>query len=152
MLSNPRLFGCSATNSMSPWYRKTWKHRAESITFMSDVQSYIHHEISCTQSSGFIRRDYGTVRRRAEIEKCDSKIEKNRLFIIVVQEPNLICALNATIREAVLHLTGWRHQGFYGRSIQRTRSSIAIPDVLARVQKVSTRRMMFFFLCCYFLT
>ncbi|CAM9852622.1 unnamed protein product, partial [Sphacelaria rigidula] len=55
-----------------------------------------------------------------------------------IPSKTLICALlNATIREAVLHLTGWRHQGFYGRSIQRTRSSIAIPDVLARVHKVN---------------
>lgn len=39
-------------------------------------------------------------------------------------------------REAVLHLTGWRHQGFYGSSSQRARAALSIPDVLARVQKV----------------
>lgn len=42
-------------------------------------------------------------------------------------------------REAVLHLTGWRHQGFYGRSSQRARAAMSIPDVLARVEKVSRR-------------
>eukprot|EP00904_Undaria_pinnatifida_P013325 jgi/Undpi1/9122/HiC_scaffold_26.g11580.m1 len=46
-----------------------------------------------------------------------------------------------TFREAVLHLTGWRHQGFYGRSSQRARAAMSIPDVLARVQKVEASEM-----------
>lgn len=121
---------------ISPRHRKTWKHRAKSRSIMSNVDY-------CTTSTtrylvrsvGFICRDYGLVRRRAGSGKDDkNKSKTNRVLLY----KSLICALlNATIREAVLHLTGWRHQGFYGRSIQRTRSSIAIPDVLARVHKVN---------------
>mmetsp|Transcript_10855 Transcript_10855/g.14112 ORF Transcript_10855/g.14112 Transcript_10855/m.14112 type:complete len:588 (+) Transcript_10855:8-1771(+) len=41
-----------------------------------------------------------------------------------------------TFREAVLHLTGYRHQGFYGKSYQPWQKRISVPDILTRVQKV----------------
>ncbi|CAM9371066.1 unnamed protein product [Heterosigma akashiwo] len=41
-----------------------------------------------------------------------------------------------TFREAVLHLTGYRHQGFYGKSYQPWRKRIRVPDILARVKRV----------------
>jgi pyruvate/2-oxoglutarate dehydrogenase complex dihydrolipoamide dehydrogenase (E3) component len=43
-----------------------------------------------------------------------------------------------TFREAVLHLTGYRHQGFYGRAYQPWRERISIPDLLLRVKKVES--------------
>ena len=43
-----------------------------------------------------------------------------------------------TFREAVLHLTGYRHQGFYGRAYQPWRERISIPDLLLRVEKVES--------------
>ncbi|CAN0087497.1 unnamed protein product [Phaeothamnion confervicola] len=40
-----------------------------------------------------------------------------------------------TFREAVLHLTGYRHQGFYGRSYT-SKDRVSVPDILMRVKKV----------------
>lgn len=42
-----------------------------------------------------------------------------------------------TFREAVLHLTGYRHQGFYGRSYA-PRKNIKFADILQRVNRVVT--------------
>jgi NAD(P) transhydrogenase len=41
-----------------------------------------------------------------------------------------------TFREAVLHLTGYRHHGFYGRSHFMSNRRATLNDILQRVQKV----------------
>ncbi|CAN0421337.1 unnamed protein product, partial [Ectocarpus sp. 12 AP-2014] len=59
--------------------------------------------------------------------------------VAVVDKKDLlggVCVHTGTIpskTEAVLHLTGYRHQGFYGRSYKKT---ISMPDLLSRVKKV----------------
>ena len=44
-----------------------------------------------------------------------------------------------TFREAVLHLTGYRHQGFYGRSAFMSSRRASMNDILQRVQKVEDK-------------
>ncbi|EKU20412.1 soluble pyridine nucleotide transhydrogenase stha [Nannochloropsis gaditana CCMP526] len=41
-----------------------------------------------------------------------------------------------TFREAVLHLTGYRHQGFYGKSTFTSSRRSSMNEILQRVQKV----------------
>ena len=41
-----------------------------------------------------------------------------------------------TFREAVLHLTGYRHQGFYGKSAFMSSRRASMNEILQRVQKV----------------
>ncbi|CAN0526464.1 unnamed protein product, partial [Ectocarpus sp. 12 AP-2014] len=78
-------------------------------------------------------------------QKCAIESAKYGKSVCIVDKSSQlggVCVHTGTIpsktfRRAVLHLTGWRHQGFYGRSSQRARAAVAIPDVLARVQKAS---------------
>jgi len=41
-----------------------------------------------------------------------------------------------TFREAVLHLTGYRHQGFYGKGSFLANQRVTMDDILNRVRKV----------------
>ncbi|CAM9885697.1 unnamed protein product, partial [Ectocarpus sp. 8 AP-2014] len=80
-------------------------------------------------------------------QKCAIESAKYGKSVCIVDKSSQlggVCVHTGTIpsktfREAILHLTGWRHQGFYGRSSQRARAAVAIPDVLARVQKVEAK-------------
>ncbi|CAM9428680.1 unnamed protein product, partial [Hapterophycus canaliculatus] len=79
-------------------------------------------------------------------QKCAIESAKYGKSVCIVDKSSQIggvCVHTGTIpsktfREAVLHLTGWRHQGFYGRSSQRARAAVEIPDVLARVEMKET--------------
>ncbi|CBJ29397.1 conserved unknown protein [Ectocarpus siliculosus] len=79
-------------------------------------------------------------------QKCAIESAKYGKSVCIVDKSSQlggVCVHTGTIpsktfREAVLHLTGWRHQGFYGRSSQRARAAVAIPDVLARVEAKET--------------
>ncbi|CAM9168388.1 unnamed protein product, partial [Hapterophycus canaliculatus] len=75
--------------------------------------------------------------------KCAVTSAKLGKRVAVVDKKDLVggvCVHTGTIpsktfRRAVLHLTGYRHQGFYGRSYKKT---ISMPDLLSRVKKVET--------------
>ncbi|CAM9950008.1 unnamed protein product, partial [Ectocarpus fasciculatus] len=79
-------------------------------------------------------------------QKCAIESAKYGKSVCIVDKSSQlggVCVHTGTIpsktfRRAVLHLTGWRHQGFYGRSSQRARAAVAIPDVLARVEAKET--------------
>ncbi|CAN0347846.1 unnamed protein product [Discosporangium mesarthrocarpum] len=80
-------------------------------------------------------------------QKCAIESAKSGKSVAVVDKNSMlggVCVHTGTIpsktfREAVLHVTGWGHQGFYGKSIQRARASVSIPDLLMRVKKVESR-------------
>ncbi|CAM9635148.1 unnamed protein product [Ascophyllum nodosum] len=82
-------------------------------------------------------------------QKCALESVKYGKRVCIIDKNSLlggVCVHTGTIpsktfREAVLHLTGWRHQGFYGRSSQTARAATSFPDILTRVQKVEENEM-----------
>lgn len=79
-------------------------------------------------------------------QKCALESAKIGKKVAVVDKAGMIggvCVHTGTIpsktfRESVLHLTGFRHQGFYGRAYQPWRDRISVPDILMSVKKVSS--------------
>lgn len=70
----------------------------------------------------------------------------NEQFLLVIHKFQLSSILvfititgtipSKTFREAVLHLTGYRHQGFYGKSAFMSSRRASMNEILQRVQKV----------------
>ena len=61
----------------------------------------------------------------------------NYLIFILIQFSHHTGTIpSKTFREAVLHLTGYRHQGFYGKSAFMSSRRASMNEILQRVQKV----------------
>lgn len=79
-------------------------------------------------------------------QKCAVESAREGKKVCVVDKKGMmggVCVHTGTVpsktfREAMLHLTSYRHQGFYGRAYQPWRERISMPELLRMVQKVET--------------
>eukprot|EP00123_Amoebidium_parasiticum_P007935 comp18467_c0_seq1/m.19786 comp18467_c0_seq1/g.19786 ORF comp18467_c0_seq1/g.19786 comp18467_c0_seq1/m.19786 type:complete len:501 (-) comp18467_c0_seq1:140-1642(-) len=74
------------------------------------------------------------------VKNAQSTLPKKGKSVAIIDRPDMIggvCVHTGTIpsktfREAVLHLTGYQHQGFYGKSYMAT-NKITVSDIMYRV-------------------
>ena len=80
-------------------------------------------------------------------QKCAVDSAKRGKKVAVIDKSQFmggVCVHTGTIpsktfREAVLHLTGYKHRGFYGRSHFMSQRKITMDDIIQRVRKVEDR-------------
>jgi len=68
---------------------------------------------------------------------CHQEAENERnLFMNPISLQHTGTIPSKTFREAVLHLTGYRHQGFYGKGTFLASQHVTMDDILKQVRKV----------------